>query len=106
MLKSLKINKINNTSGSRQRATFLGGGGGGGGSPEKRPYDVSRGQSRYVTLPLLVYDCYFKCDRSRNCLKKIINQLLTFGIDGKPGWSNLYGHISHQKGFTACNLEV
>ena len=24
----------------------------GGGSPEKRPYDVSRGQNRYVTLPL------------------------------------------------------
>ena len=105
----LRINKINNTSGSRQRATFLGGGGGGR-SPEKRLYDVSRGQSRYVTLPLLIYeyDCYFKCDRSRNCLKKIINQLLTFGIDGKPGWSNLYayGHISHQKGFTGCNLEV
>ena len=29
--------------------TFLRGGG--GGSPEKRPYDVSRGQNRYVTLP-------------------------------------------------------
>ena len=27
------------------------GGGGGGGSPEERPYDVSRGQYRYVTLP-------------------------------------------------------
>ena len=24
---------------------------GGGGSPEERPYDVSRGQNRYVTLP-------------------------------------------------------
>ena len=29
-----------------------GGGGGGGGSSEKRPYDVSRGQNRCVTLPL------------------------------------------------------
>ena len=26
-------------------------GGGAGGSPEERPYDVSRGQKRYVTLP-------------------------------------------------------
>ena len=25
--------------------------GGGGGSPKKCPYDVSRGQNRYVTLP-------------------------------------------------------
>ena len=25
---------------------------GGGGSPEERPYDVSRGQNRHVTLPL------------------------------------------------------
>ena len=32
-------------------ATFLTGGGGGG-APEERPYDVSRGQNRYVTLPL------------------------------------------------------
>ena len=30
--------------------TFLRGEG--GGSPEERPYDVSRGQNRYVTLPL------------------------------------------------------
>ena len=28
-----------------------GGWGGGGGSPEKRTYDVSHGQNRYVTLP-------------------------------------------------------
>ena len=28
-----------------------GGGGSGGGSPEKRPYDVSHGQNRYVRLP-------------------------------------------------------
>ena len=27
--------------------------GGGGGSPEERPYNVSRGQYRYVRLPLL-----------------------------------------------------
>ena len=27
------------------------GGGGGGGSPEKRTYDVSHGQNRYVRLP-------------------------------------------------------
>ena len=26
---------------------------GGGGCPEERPYDVSRGQNRYVTLPLV-----------------------------------------------------
>ena len=31
--------------------TFLRGGG--GGFSEKRPYDVSRGQNRYVTLPLV-----------------------------------------------------
>ena len=29
-------------------------GGGGGGSPEKRTYDVSHGQNRYVRLPLEV----------------------------------------------------
>ncbi len=28
-------------------------GGGGGGSPEKRTYDVSRGDNRYVRLPLM-----------------------------------------------------
>ena len=27
-----------------------------GGSPEEHPYDVSRGQNRYVTLPLTTYD--------------------------------------------------
>ena len=31
-----------------------GGWGGGGGSPEKRTYDVSRGQNRYVRLPLVL----------------------------------------------------
>ena len=31
--------------------------GGGGGSPEERPYDVSRGQNRFVTLPLLNAQC-------------------------------------------------
>ena len=28
-----------------------GGGGGGGGSSEKRPYELSHGQNRYVRLP-------------------------------------------------------
>jgi hypothetical protein len=28
---------------------------GGGGSPEKRTYDVSRGQNRYVRLPLFCH---------------------------------------------------
>jgi hypothetical protein len=31
--------------------TFLRGGGGGGGAAEKRTYDVSHGQNRYVRLP-------------------------------------------------------
>ena len=31
-----------------------GGGGWGGGAPEKRTYDVSRGQNRYVRLPLIL----------------------------------------------------
>ena len=35
----------------KKRVTFLRGG---GESPEKRPYDVSRGQNRYVTLPYTV----------------------------------------------------
>ena len=33
-------------------------GGGGGGSPEKRTYDVSRGQNRYVRLPLAMCTVY------------------------------------------------
>ena len=50
---NLKACMINNASGasaeSKKCVTFLRGG---GGSPEERPYDVSRGQNRYVTLPL------------------------------------------------------
>ena len=39
--------------------TFLSGVvGGGGGVPEESPYDVSRGQTRYVTLPLLKHKPY------------------------------------------------
>ena len=34
----------------------------GGGSPEERPYDVSRGQNRYVTLPLVIPNCPLKFD--------------------------------------------
>ena len=44
-LKACKVNY------RKKCATFLRGGG--GGSPEECPYDVSRGQNRYVTLPLL-----------------------------------------------------
>ena len=29
----------------------------GGGSPEKRPYDVSRGQNQYMTFPLTRNTC-------------------------------------------------
>ena len=47
--------------GSRQSrkkcVTFLKGG---GGSPKKRPYDVSRGQNRYVTLPLARHSFFNK----------------------------------------------
>ena len=48
---NLKACKINNASGTlteskKVRDVFKG-----GESPEKRPYDVSRGQNRYVTLP-------------------------------------------------------
>ena len=48
---NLKACKINN---QKKCVTFLrgGGGGGGGSSSEERPYDVSRGQDRHVTLPL------------------------------------------------------
>ena len=40
--------KINNR---KKCVTFLRGG---GGSPQERPYDVSRGQNQYVTLPLVI----------------------------------------------------
>ena len=30
-----------------------------GGSPEERPYDISRGQNRYVMLPLVI--CFCNC---------------------------------------------
>ena len=42
--------------------------GGGGGSPEKRPYDVSRGQNRYVTLPFILSgnQMYVKIQASRD----------------------------------------
>ena len=47
---NLKACKVNNGSGasaeSKKMQTFLG-----PGSPEKRPYDVSRGQNQNVTLP-------------------------------------------------------
>ena len=45
---NLKACKINYR---KKCVTFLRGVGVGGGSPEERPYDVSRGQNRYVTLP-------------------------------------------------------
>ena len=48
-LKACKINNASEASQSRKKCvTFLM-----GGSPEKRPYDVSREQNRYVTLPLI-----------------------------------------------------
>ena len=43
---NLKTCKINNR---KKCVSFLRGGG--GVSPEERPYDVFRGQNRYVTLP-------------------------------------------------------
>ena len=48
---NLKAFKINNASGaSTESKKVRDVSKGGGGSPEKRPYDVSRGQNRYVTL--------------------------------------------------------
>ena len=48
-LKACKINNASGASPSRKKCvTFLRG----GGSPERRPYEVSRGQNRYVALPL------------------------------------------------------
>ena len=46
--KACKINNASRVSAESKCMTFLRGG---GESPEKRSYDVSRGQNRYVTLP-------------------------------------------------------
>ena len=50
---NLKACTINNASGATavsKEVRDVSKGGWGGGSPEERPYDVSRGQNRYVTL--------------------------------------------------------
>ena len=49
---NLKTCKINNASGAKAESKKVRDvSKGGGGSPEERPYDVSRGQNRYVRLP-------------------------------------------------------
>ena len=48
---NLKAYKINNTSGASIESKKVRDVSKGGGAPEKRLYDVSRGQNRYVTLP-------------------------------------------------------
>ena len=52
--KACKINHISEalTELKKVRDVSKEGWGGGVGSPEKRPYDISCGQNRYVTLPL------------------------------------------------------
>ena len=52
---NLKVCKINNSSGASAESKFLSAifQSGDGRSPEKRPYDVPRGQNRYVMFPLL-----------------------------------------------------
>ena len=53
---NLKDCKVNNATGASAKSKKLRdvskGGGGGEGSPEEHPYDVFRGQNRFVTLPL------------------------------------------------------
>ena len=49
-LKACKINNATGVSAKSKKVRDVSKGG--GGSPEERPYDVSRGQNRYVTLPL------------------------------------------------------
>ena len=61
ILVNLKGCKIVNATGAtakskKVRDVFKGGWG--GGSPEERPYDVSRGQNRFVTLPLAHYSLF------------------------------------------------
>ena len=55
---NFKVCKINNASGASAESKTVcdvsKARGGGGGSPEERPYDVSRGQNRCVTLPLCI----------------------------------------------------
>ena len=48
-LKACKINNATNTLAKSKKVRDVSEGD--GGSPKKRPYDVSRGQNRYVTLP-------------------------------------------------------
>ena len=49
---NLKDCKVNNATGASAKSKKVRDvSKGGGGSPEERPYDVSRGQNRYVTLP-------------------------------------------------------
>ena len=48
--RALKTKKFVTQEKNKKCVTFLRGGGGGQ-SPEERPYDVSRGKNRFVTLP-------------------------------------------------------
>ena len=47
--RALKTKEFVSQEKNKKCVTFLNGGG--GGSPEERPYDVSCGQNRFVTLP-------------------------------------------------------
>ena len=51
--KACKINNASGASAESKKVRDVSKGGVGGGIPEKRPYDVSRGQNRYVALPLV-----------------------------------------------------
>ena len=54
--RALKKKKFVSQEKNKECVTFLRGGGGGR-SPEERPYDVSRGQNRFVTFPKPLLNC-------------------------------------------------
>ena len=56
--RALKTKKFVLQEKNKKCVTFLNGGGGGGRTPEERPYDVSRGQNRFVTrFPKPLLNC-------------------------------------------------
>jgi hypothetical protein len=60
-----------------------GGGGGGGGSPEKRTYGVSRGQNRYVRLPLgkMCREVWYFHKKSNSSIQTLSTPGTIVGID-------------------------